>query len=274
MSIRTTYLTKMFSFKSLAALCLGVSICIYNIYAYFAFANYIGEPIQILEAFVMTGNYLHFFLPFFLGNLFLVSDAPFIDDMCRYEIIRIGRQRWITDKIIYIILASITYTFLIFLSTLISSIICCQVYISNHWSNAILILAEEQPIFAANSFRLIFPYPGLTSSLSPLAAMIMTFIFCTLYSIFIAMILLVFNVFWQKKYGFIVASVVHILGYVFILTIDGPPVKFSILSWAMIKNYFMGMKDYISPLTSALLFITIIVILAELGKIAFNHYEL
>lgn len=102
----------------------------------------------------------------------------------------------------------------------------------------------------------------------------MTFVFCTFYSIFIGIILLVFNIFWQNKYGFIIASVIHILGYAFIFTLDGPPLKYSILSWAMIKNYFSGIKNYISPLTSALLFITLIVILAELGRIAFNNYEL
>ena len=90
--------------RAILAIALGIGIICYEGYPYLKYAAFVRSNIQACELYILCGSTGYIYLGLFLGYLLLMSNAPFIDRMASFEIVRFGRKRWIDSKILYIIL--------------------------------------------------------------------------------------------------------------------------------------------------------------------------
>ncbi len=225
--------------RAVSSILLGATLCLYSISRYFRFSNAIGSSVQMFEAYIIVGSCAPFFLAVFLGSLLLVSDAPFITPLSRYEIVRMGRKNWLVSQGLYIILSCIFYSAIILFFCIIYSFIFCRVSLANSWSTAITMLAEEQPTFAVKNFSISFPNPDYIHTVSPVSAVLLTLLFNSAYSSVLGLCILLFNLLTDQNWGWVFAAVLHIFGY--IIYANGGyfiPIKFSLFCCALPAHLF------------------------------------
>lgn len=200
------------NFRVLAALLLGCGITLTNIGKYLSFAHAVGYSVQIFEPYIVTGSNILFLMGVFLGSLLLLSDAPFVTEMSKYEMLRIGRKKWLVSQIVYIVIACILYSVVILLFTVVVSAVSSDCIWSDSWSRTMVMLAERQPGFA-DQFRFSFKFPDYIRSTKPFAALWLTFLYNNLYMVTMGLCMLVFHLFIKRNAGWVAAMALHIVGY-------------------------------------------------------------
>ena len=257
------------------ALIFGILVCIYNCTSYIDFANFATGKINILEPYVVVGNDGWSFLGVFLGNILFLSDSPFVSKISKYEILRVGKVRWLLSKTLYIVLSCLFYSFLILIISSIYTLTRAEgVSFTNSWSQSMNILAFEQPSYATSAFRLSFGYSDFVGSESPVSAALLTILFNSLYAITLCLIIMTINIIIGKNTGWVVASVIHIAGY--IIFANGGleiPYRFSMLCYALPALY--SVAELNMSMFFALSFgMLLIIICYEIAKIAIIHVEM
>jgi hypothetical protein len=228
------------NFRALAAFMLGIGLSLLNITKYLSFARAIDSPVQIFEAYTLLGSVVPFYIGTLLGSLLLLSDAPFVSPLTKYEMLRIGRRKWFLSQVVYIAISCVIYSIVIFAFSIILSVTHARVALSDNWSSAMVMLAEKQPEFAAKNFKIAFGFPDFIHSVMPSIALLMTMLFNTMYMILMSLLLLAVNLITKRNIGWIAAILVHILGYIayanggYVL-----PLKYSLLSCAAPAYHFI-----------------------------------
>lgn len=115
-----------------------------------------------LITFLLHDSYFVFVFLFFATLLF--CNAPFIDNLTPYDMIRSGRKLWFVSKLIYIILAAFIFILLLFLITLI--VLFPYVTFLGDWGHVFRTLALTGqgntlglPQISANIVQLAKPLP-------------------------------------------------------------------------------------------------------------------
>ncbi len=244
-----------------------VLLCIEG-YPYLKFASFVRSDVQAMELFVLCGSTGYAFLALFLGNLLLMSNAPFVSETTTYEMLRMGKKRWIDSKIIYIVMGSVIYSLVLILASVVFSCLKGTVSFRNEWSYAMQELAFKQPSYAITSFRIAFSERAFVSAVNPYLAALLTVICNSAYSILICLFMMTVNLFSIHNFGWIAASVVHILGYaVFTNSGIGIPMRFSLFCNGMPANFFNEGTCF-SAIGVACFFLALILILREACSIA------
>ena len=88
--------------RVIMAFLFGFALLCVEGYPYLKFAAFVRSDVQSVEMFVLCGSDGFAFMALFLGNLLLLSNAPFLSETTTYEMLRMGKKRWIDSKIIYI----------------------------------------------------------------------------------------------------------------------------------------------------------------------------
>lgn len=174
------------------------------------FSQYGGEPINMLEPFIISGSEANIavFLP--LSFFLLLADAPFVTTRTTYEMIRVGREDWVKAQLVYIFASGIVFYLL---TALVSGLlVASNAFIANIWSKPLYLLTQGNTT-AIGLFQLGFEYPEFISRLSPIAAWLQVLTLSMLYGIVLGMILFVFNLHGHAL-GWILAILVHVIGYI------------------------------------------------------------
>lgn len=252
-----------------AAFLLGFSLCLLRVREWKTFFDTIHSPMQIAEAYIVMGSSMWCFVGFFLGCVFLLSNAPFLNQRSPYEILRTGKKTWLTGQIIYVIFSCILYSLFILLCTASICAATSHVFLSNEWSTGMLLLSEMQPDFAPFPFW----YPNWLHSTSPYVAMLFTFLFNTLYNCCVCLCMFAVNVYSSKNLGWIAAASIHIVGY--IIYANGPmvfPAKYSLLLCAMPAYHSVDIY-HISSGYAAIIFVAFLASLIVAIRHAAGHFE-
>lgn len=253
------------NYRVIAAFLLGISMCLFNMFRYLNFAQAIGTDIHIFEGYVYCGNDIPSYIGMLLGALLLLSDAPFVTTMSPYEMLRFGRKKWVLSKIIYIIAANLIYSLTMLLMTGLFSLLFSHGFIANQWSNAMVMLAERQPEFAALKFMLSFPYSAFIDGVTPYGAAGFTVLLNAAYSIFVSLCILSVNLFSDKNIGWVIGGGIHLVGYVIYSNsaILSFPVEISLLIRAVPALHFFGEAD-MTITVSLCVFVVLILALCSL----------
>lgn len=239
-----------------------VLLCVEG-YPFLKYAAFVRSDVQAVELFVFCGSNGFAFLALFLGNLLLLSNAPFVSETTTYEMLRMGKKRWIDSKIIYIVLGSVFYSLVLILASVIFSCLKGTVSFRNEWSYAMTELAIKQPTYAIDSFKIAFPEEEFVSAVNPYTAALLTVICNSAYSIIICLVMMTVNLFSTRNFGWIAASVIHILGYAIHINSGlGIPLRYSLFCHGMPANYFK-FDYYFSALGAFCFFLAMILILRE-----------
>lgn len=205
------------------------------------FADFYGTPMQIVEPFVWTFGDTNSILLASLLLLLLFADMPFINPSTPFYLMRIDRKKWILGQIIYIILTTVIYLIFIFLAT---SFLCMrQSFAGNMWSETAAILG-----YSGAGSDVALPILVHTLEMStPYECMLNIFLLMLLYTLVMALIMLLMNL--KKGYmGGVVSVLVYSL-YGFLLSPETIKVIFKLPDQLMYKaNVAVG---WLSPLNHA-----------------------
>lgn len=202
------------NYHVLAAFLFGTAVCLKNSYGYLAFANGIGSSVQVFEPYIIIGSRIPFLMGILLGSLLMLSDAPFVSPISKYEILRTGHKKWFWSQTAYIFFSCILYLLYVLLLTCIVALLYANAYAGNTWSNAMDMVAVKQTDLVIQKYAFSFAFPELIHSTSPFGAAFLTIVFNWLYMVLIGLGILVVNLLSNASYGWIAAAVVHIIGYI------------------------------------------------------------
>ncbi len=259
------------NFRIWAAFLLGFGICLKNGSMFLSCMKAMHSSAQIFEAYIVIGSHITWFMGILLGSFLLLSDAPFVNDLSKYEIIRTGKIKWFWSQISYIFISSILYSLIIFIFLCILTVLYAEPLFENTWSEGIRILAVKQPVYVIRKFAFSFPFPEMIENLSPLGAAVKTMFFGSLYMSLTGFVIFAGNLCSFHGLGWVLAAMIHILGYISYANLGLViPMKFSLLCCA-VPAYHDG---EMSSLYSFVLLSIVCIISIAAGRKIINKAEL
>ena len=205
------------------------------------FARLYETSMQFAEPFVWTFGDANSILLSSLLLLLLFADMPFIDSSTPYYLMRTDRKTWILGQGVYVILSTLLYLVFILLST---SLICMtQSFGGNMWS-------ETAAILAYSGIGQDVALPALVTTLEmsrPYGCMLTIFALMMLYTLLMALIMLLMNLKKGPRGGVISVFIFSLYG--FLLNPETIRVIFRLPDALMYKaNVAVG---WLSPLNHA-----------------------
>ncbi|MBO4318235.1 MAG: hypothetical protein J5855_08165 [Mailhella sp.] len=196
---------------------------------------------QFAEPFVWTFGDANSILLSSLLLLLLFADMPFIDSSTPYYLMRTDRKTWVLGQGIYVILSTLIYLVFILLST---SLVCMtQSFGGNLWS-------ETAAILAYSGIGQDVALPALVTTLEmsrPYECMLTIFALMMLYTLLMALLMLLMNLKKGTLGGVISVFVFSLYG--FLLNPETIRVIFRLPDALMYKaNVAVG---WLSPLNQA-----------------------
>lgn len=163
-----------------------------------------------------------------IGCILLFCDAPFIDDLQPYIIIRVGRKDWFVAQIIYIFIACAIYFAYLYLLSVVFLI--PNLSLSFEWGKVIGTLSRTNASIQFEVNKISFSQRVL-SLYTPLSATIWSFLLNWLTGCFIAMLLFVCNLRFNRIIGSVIANMFILLA-LFCYDFGGNKIYyFSPVSW-------------------------------------------
>lgn len=205
------------------------------------FAKMYETSMQIVEPFVWTFGDANSILLSSLLLLLLFADMPFIDSSTPFYLMRIDRKTWVLGQGVYVMLTTSIYLVFILIST---SLVCMtQSFAGNMWS-------ETAAILGYSGIGQDIALPALVKTLEmsqPYDCMLTIFLLMLLYTLVMALIMLLMNL--KKGYMGGVISVFAFSLYGFLLNPEMIKTIFRLPDALMYKaNVAVG---WLSPLNHA-----------------------
>ena len=130
---KNTFLEERSSKRVIMGFVLGIALFGYWLNNFMQYVWDTGEPINILEAFIVVEHYYKNILFLVLGWLLIISDAPFIKGNTYLTLCRSSRKRWNIAMLQYIMAQAFLYVTCIAAVSVIVS--CSNGYVGNMWSS-------------------------------------------------------------------------------------------------------------------------------------------
>lgn len=222
------------------AFCLGFILCFLLSDKVISFAQDKGIVMQALEPFIWTFGDATSVLIISLLLVLLFSDMPNVGNEVPFMLVRISKKTWMLGQILYMILATVLFTLFLLLSTILLS--ASMVYTADMWSDTAAVLGYSD--IGNNIF--VPSFVKVMELSLPSECAINVFLLITGYAVFMASIILFFNLFKNK--GGVIAAIIF-SGFGFLLTPD------IIAQWLKIPAEQMAMANiyfgWLSPLNQA-----------------------
>lgn len=190
---------------------IGLSMFIVQVRQFAEFVRLRGEPVNLLEFFLYGVVSPQSNMLIILGYLFLLSDAPFVNERTLQLVLKTSKKMWNSSCLLYIVLqAAFYYLAILFLSMIWGA---GNGYFGESWSIP-LAQAARQGTLMIFQFDVSFPYWTFMQEHSVLEACGLTFVGCILYASVLGCILYVGNLGNGYSAGTWAAVFVHFSGYI------------------------------------------------------------
>lgn len=254
-------------------LLLGAALVVIPTRNYVFFAVHLNEPMNILEPFVILGSLREHMTFILLGLLLILSDAPFVNQRTTYTIIRTSRKSWLIGSLMYIFISSaIYYLFILCISMLVASY---NGFMANFWSDPMYTLSIQRPNSALTDYGVYFPYSDLIRNLSPLMAVLHTYLLSVAYGAILSAIMFSVNLYRGKILGNVAALGVHATGYILI-----SEALFTVPKFSLLANSLLGSHSFSGNVTTPFLlrfsyslFATIIWVICLFALFAMKRFD-
>lgn len=190
---------------------MGMAICANILALLLKYSQIRGEPINVMEGFLYCLLDPQNVMLTTLGYMFVISDAPFINEWTLQIAVRVQRKKWALGCIIYILLQAALYYLVIFLFSV--CILQKNGYIGLSWSVPTVQAAQNVNVTISN-FGISFPYWEFMKHNTVLKAVILTLWGNVLYSGMIGAILYLGNLNNNYALGTWMAMIVHLSAYI------------------------------------------------------------
>ena len=161
---------------------LGVALFGYWMFFFLRYVQETGEPVNVLETFIVIGHHYKNMLFLVLGWLLVIADAPFIKGNIYFILYRSSRKSWNLGMLFYIMLQAFLFTACIALvSVAVSSI---WGFWGAMWSSPVYHLAMDRTNQLGVKYNITFPWETVMQSMAAPQAFALTFLFLWLYFVF------------------------------------------------------------------------------------------
>ena len=204
---------------------LGIALLGWRLQLFLKYAADMGEPVNILEAFVVVVHLYKnmLFLP--LGWLLLVADAPFVKGNAYLVLHRCGRKVWNLGMLLYIAVQAFLYAACLALVSVLAS--SPLGFAGNMWSSPVYDLAMGRAESAAMEAGIDFSWPNIMEAMHVPEAFFLTLLFLWLYLMTLGMLLYVCTLLLKGIFAILAVFGVQIGGF---LLQEGMSPQFSLLS--------------------------------------------
>lgn len=208
---KTTFVEEWHNKRVIMGFLLGISLFGYWLNLFLQYALDIGEPINILEAFIVVEHHHKNMLFLIVGWLLILSDAPFMKKNTYLSLCRSSRKKWDAAMLQYIMVQAFLYVAgIVVVSAVVSSL--CGFW-GNMWSSPVYDLAMDTNNHLGVKYNISFPWVNVMQAMTVPQAFMITFILLFLYLVLIGFLLYVCNLLLKEIYGILIVFSIQILGY-------------------------------------------------------------
>lgn len=208
---KTTFLEEQRNKRVIMGVILGLALFGYWLNNFVQYALDTGEPVNILEAFIVVEHHQKNLLFLVLGWLLIISDAPFIKRNTYLMLCRSSRKTWDIAMLQYIIIQAFLYvTGIAVVSVVVSTFLG---YSGNMWSSPVYNLAMDTANHLGVKYNITFPWANIMEVMSVPQAFMITFVFLFIYLVLIGSLLYVCNLLLKEIYGILIVFGIQISGY-------------------------------------------------------------
>lgn len=205
----------------------GIVLIIHHSFAYIQYADEIGEPVNVLEPFLIAANNPNSIVFLAVGWLLAISGVPFVDNISYYIIYRTGRKKWNFAIVLYMCFQAVIYYIVLLVSTMIAGV--QNGYWGNVWSYPI----TKVTVNAGGKYNINFPYTEMLETKSVYMAVIYTLVLAIGYAILLGLLIYVVSLLCRRNMGPLVGVLFHFLGYEIMKEGLGYNIDFSLLARSM-----------------------------------------
>ena len=208
---KTTFLEEQHNKRVIMGFILGMALFGYWLNLFLQYALDIGEPVNILEAFIVVEHHHKSILFLIVGWLLIISDAPFIKRNTYLSLCRSSRKKWNVAMLQYIIIQAFLYVASIAIVSVAASFFCG--FWGNIWSSPVYNLAMDNRNHLGVKYNISFPWVNVMQAMTVPQAFMITFVFLFLYLILIGFLLYVCNLLLKEIYGILIVFGIQTSGY-------------------------------------------------------------
>ena len=196
---KTTFLEEQHNKRVIMGFILGIALFGYWLNLFLQYALDIGEPVNVLEAFVVVEHHHKSILFLVVGWLLIISDAPFIKKNTYLLLCRSSRKQWDAAMLQYIMIQAFLYVAgIVAVSVAVSTLLG---FWGNMWSSPVYNLAMDTNNHLGVKYNISFPWVNIMQTMTVPQAFMITFVFLFLYLVLIGFLLYVCNLLLKEIYG-------------------------------------------------------------------------
>lgn len=236
---------------------LSVAILAYWLNNFFNYVSDTGEPVNILEAFVVIQHYYVNMLFLVLGWLMVIADAPFVKDNTLLILYRSSRRKWSMGMVSYILIQALFYVLLMALVTIIPSLLCG--YWGEIWSSPLYNMGTDIQQNISSKYQISFSWYSVMQYMTVPQAFGISFLSMYLYISFLGILLYASNLVLNGVFGIIIVVGVHLIGY---NLMKDNVMSYSLLARSIPGNFIDGTNRYWESPCIFLILIAILILLS------------
>lgn len=208
---KTVFLEERYKKRVIMGFILGMALFGYWLNYFMQYVLDVGEPVNILEAFIVVEHHHKSILFLAACWLLIISDAPFIKRNTYLSLYRSSRKKWNAAMLQYIMIQAFLYV----ASIAVASVAVSSLYgfLGNMWSSPVYNLAMDTGNHLGVKYNISFPWVNIMQTMTVPQAFVITFIFLFLYLILIGFMLYVCNLLIKEIYGILIVFGIQLSGY-------------------------------------------------------------
>ncbi len=208
---KTAFLEEQHHKRVIMGYVLGMALFGYRLNYFIRYALDAGEPVNVLEAFIVVNHHQKSIMFLIAGWLLVISDAPFIKRNTYLSLYRSSRKKWNAAMLQYIMIQAFFYVAgIAVMSSAVSSL--CG-FLGNMWSSPVYHLAMDTVNRLGVKYNISFPWVNIMRAMTVPRAFAITFVFLFLYFMLIGFLLYVCNLLLKEIYGILIVSGIQLSGY-------------------------------------------------------------
>lgn len=208
---KTTFLEEWHNKRVIMGFLLGMALFGYWLNLFLQYALDVGEPVNVLEAFIVVEHHHKSILFLTACWLLVISDAPFIKKNTYLSLCRSSRKKWNTAMLQYIMIQAFLYVAGIAAVSAAASIL--HGFLGNMWSSPVYNLAMDIGNYLGVKYNISFPWVNVMQEMTVPQAFMITFAFLFLYLVLIGFFLYMCNLLLKEIYGILTVFGMQISGY-------------------------------------------------------------
>lgn len=231
--------------KAIITMLLLTAFCLVLGNPLYVYAAKEGKTLNVLEPYLCLLQSVQVMVVFSACSTILFCDAPFFE-LGQAEILyRVGRFRWYVGKVLYIMASAVLFQ--LFLLAVLILLTMGNGFWGNYWSQPVYSLSQGP----AGGSILTLP-SAMMQAMTPYVAVGETFLLCWLFSCLMGMILFLTNLKFKRIYGYLIVSMLCVMG-IMVQTSGGMiPYWLSPLHYTMLAYQRFGLgSGYIPSLTAS-----------------------